>query len=158
MRLRNSAYRVLKFVKDSLDILSGGKSSMRRNDVFFAKSGNDSHLVTSWRFSLQSKLGARPHSAAIVYVQTETENFQIHSLHRVESPQVLSYLSTRRYGFANNRARVSDIEFKPSVTHFLFVPNNIIPISFSLSLFFLSFALSHPLSFAFPFHSYIVYT
>lgn len=106
IRLLNSPYRVLEFVKDSLDILSGGKFSMRRNDVFFVKSGNDSHLVTSWRFSLQSKLGARPHSAAIVRVQTETENFQIHSLGRVESPQVLSYLSTRRYGFANNRARI----------------------------------------------------
>lgn len=80
---------------------------MRRNDVFFVKSRNDSHLVTLWQFSLQSKLGARPHSAAIVCVQTETENFQIHSLGRAASsfifihPEVRFYQQPRAYQVSN---------------------------------------------------------
>lgn len=54
-------------------------------------------------------------------------------------------------------ARVSGIEFKPSVIHFLFVPNNIISLSFSLLLFLSLFRFSHPPSFVVSSHSYIVY-
>lgn len=48
-------------------------------------------------------------------------------------------------------ARVSGIEFKPSVIHFLFVLNNIIPVSFSLPLYLSLFYFSSSALFRSPF-------
>lgn len=48
-------------------------------------------------------------------------------------------------------ARVSGIEFKPSVIHFLFVLNNIIPVSFSLPLYLSLFHFSSSALFRSPF-------
>lgn len=109
---------------------------MRWNDVFFVKSGEQLPPCNFVTVQFTKQTWNSTAFGCNRMCPNGDRKFQIHSLGRAEGSFVFIHLEVR---FCQQPRTVSNLN--PSVIHFLFVSNNIIPISFSLPLFLFPLSL-----------------